>query len=462
MKSKLLVTGGLVLGLLLLYSAGDVFAYPWFARRLVDNCNKCHVAFPKTNDYGWYVKATGYELPEIDYTGLEESPVKRFLRYLPAAVRFKVDAINSQPSDMEGDLNIRTAQLISGGSLFSNRISWWFHKHLIENNEFENLFQGLPHEMWGQYNLHLGANDATRVSVRYGMSELPLRFSPSKTKISEMGYAVYGAMLGQNGFMLSTPQYGVGLKGVRLGGDSFNEVKTTFDLAFVNGRGNFSSSRFDQVFGRVGTAIGNTAVGAFTYLGSTDVPMAMDEHGEEPVPEEHGGPHAEELMSTANTFFRAGFDLDMNVTPMFNIYALGLYGRDSNPMGLQSADAGYYYGGFLGLDYCPGERLMLSWRFDAVRFGGLPAAGADTHDGGGMDMDHGGGAAAFNAGDEGHPHGATGHLHGEMVTTDTDAMVFGVQWLPWPRYYGIRLTAEYRIGFRGLSDKLLTGVQFAL
>lgn len=447
MKHKIFVIGVMIAVFFALHLSTDLYAYPWFARRLVDNCNKCHVSFPKTNDYGWYVKSTGYELPKISYNGLAESPIKRAFRYLPVAVRFKLDAFNSAPSDLKGDLTFREIQLISGGSIFNNKVSWWFHKHMVEDNNAVNLFDGTPHEMWAQYNVKFGQSYVNRLGLRYGMSELPLRFSPSKTKVSEIGYAIYNATLGENSFTFSNPQYGIGLKGLRLGGDNFNEVKSTFDLALVNGQGDFSTHKFNQVFGRIGTTIANTMVGAFTYVGSQNLPMLMEEHteeGEAPADE-----HTEELMTVDNNFYRLGFDFDMNITPMFNIYGLALYGRDSNPLGLQVANSGNYYGGFIGMDYCPNERLMFQWRFDVVRFGSLPAVEHHEHN---EEM----------AMDEGHDSGGHGHMHGELVTSNTDAMVFGFQFLPLPNFYQLRLTTEYRVGLRGQNDLLLAGFQFAL
>lgn len=461
MKNRFALATIMMLALLFVLSLSQAQAYPWFARRLVDNCNKCHVSFPKTNDYGWYVKTTGYELPKMDYTGLEESPVKRFFRYFPAAVRFKVDAINSNPSSMEGDVNIRLAQFISGGSIFNNSVSWWLHKHLVENNEFEKPFEGLPHEMWGQYNLHFGKSNVNRLSLRYGMSELPLRFSPSKTMLSEFEYAIYNAMMGGSSLMLSMPQYGVGIKGLRLGGDNFNEVKSTLDVAFFNGVGDFSSSDFTQVFGRVGTSLGKTMVGAFTIFGSRELPMAMDDHADGDHADEPGHAEAEPAaMTVDNGYLRLGLDFDSNVTATINIYGLAMVARDNNPLALAEANSGKFYGGFLGLDYCPTEKLMFSWRYDLVRFNGLPAADehldehGDEHSedpmDGGMDMD----ADA---------HGATGggHAHGDMVNSDTDAMVFGLQFLPLRNYYQVRLTTEYRHGFGGQDNKLIAGLQFA-
>jgi hypothetical protein len=349
MRTKLLTAGMLVMALFMVYSTSDSFAYPWFARRLVDNCNKCHDAFPKNNDYGWYVKASGYELPEISYDGLEESPVRRFLRYFPVAARFEVDAVNSDPADMKGDLNVRELQLISGGSILDNKVSWWFHKHIVEGNDFVSLTDGTPHEMWGQYNLRFGKSDATRVSLRYGMSELPLRFSPSKTNIIENSYAIYNAALGENSFRLSLPQYGAYLQATRLGGENTNEVRSNLSLGFVNGTADFSSHDFTQLFGRVSTRVSKVMVGAFTYVGSTGIPMPAADHTEvpaeeghadehsEPPPGEHQDEHASEVMTMDNNFLRLGMDFDANLTSKVNLFALALYGRDSNPVGLQQS-----------------------------------------------------------------------------------------------------------------------------
>ena len=467
MKDKFFLVSVLTFVLLLGYNLSDAYSYPWFARRLVDNCNKCHVAFPKTNDYGQYVKTTGYELPEISYEGLEESPIRRFLRYFPVAARFEVDAINSDPADVKGDLTFREIQLISGGSILNNNVSWWFHKHIVESNNYVSLFDGTPHEMWGQYNLRFDKSDATRVNLRYGMSELPLRFSPSKTNVIESSFAIYNASLGGNSFRFSLPQYGAYLNATRLGGENTNEVKSNLSLGLVNGTADFSSHDFTQVFGRVSTTVSKVMLGAFTYVGSGNILMAMDEHNEdqgdehvEDPPADHGDEHgeefAEELMKMDNNFYRIGMDFDTYLTSKFNLFGLALYGRDSNPLGLAQAASGNYYGGFLGLDYSPSERLMLSTRFDFVRFGDLPAEEhadelGDEH-GEEMPMD-----------EAEHTTEAGGHGgHGELLTSNTDAMVFGLNFLPIPRYYQLRLTAEYRLAFQGLSDRLLIGFQYAL
>lgn len=53
---------------------------------------------------------------------------------------------------------------------------------------------------------------------------------------------------------------------------------------------------------------------------------------------------------------------------------------------------------------------------------------------------------------------AAGHLHGEIVRSNTDALVFGLNYL---LGWQVRLTTEYRKAFNGLEDKLIAGLQLA-
>ena len=193
----------------------------------------------------------------MSYDGLEESIIRRFLIYFPVAGRFEIDAINSGPSELKGDVNVRDAQLISGGSILNNKVSWWFHKHVVQANEFISLFAGTLHEMWGQYNLRFSKNDVTRVSLRYGMSELPLAFSPSKTMLSEIPYAIYNAALGANKFTLSTPEYGFAVLATKMGGDNYNQVKANAQMAVGNGKAECSSG-FRNIVGGMYVQIGRT------------------------------------------------------------------------------------------------------------------------------------------------------------------------------------------------------------
>jgi hypothetical protein len=306
-------------------------------------------------------------------------------------------------------------------------VSWWLHTHVVEDNEFVNPFDNVPHELWGQYNLSF-TNGATRVGLRGGMSELPLWFAPSKTKLTEISYAVYDAMVGDNDFMLSRPQFGVAVSGSGLN-DMGNDLTYSWSLAAVNGEGDFSNARFTQIFGRFTKTFANLSFGTFGYVGSQEI------HEEAAVGE---------LVST-DQFFRLGLDLEADIGP-FNVYALGIYGRNSNPSATPGVGAQSYFGGFVGADLSVTERFIVSARYDGVEFSAESEA------------DLGGDGHAHGEDPAGHADGG-GHLHGEMVTEDTDTMVFGMNYvLTWQ----VRLTTEYRRGFSGLGNKWIAGLQFAL
>lgn len=475
MRSKVTFMMAACAALFILAQATDASAYPWFARRIVDNCSKCHVAFPKINDYGQYVKATGYELPELDYSSLLEPKLKTWLRKFPAALRAKLDVINDEPANLKGDVNFREVQFISGGSLFQNKISWWFHKHLVENNDIVSPFDGTPHEAWVQYNMRFGAYRQNGLNFRFGMSELPLRFSPSKTKVSEIPYAIYNAGFSGSSLSLAIPQYGIALHGVRFGGDGYNILNTEASLALVNGKGDFSTHRFSNVFARLAIRVSNSMIGAFGYFGSNEVMPEEEEHGHgdehaEEGTHEDGDAHMEEGLSAEiaimdNNFYRLGVDIDIPVTSMLNISGLVLYGRDSNPLALETAQNGSFYGGFVGLAYCPTDRLMLQWRYDMVRFRHVPElepmnqhSVEGEHSSSTLLKSNNPSARAALANEE---EGSHGHHGGGIITSNTDAMIFGIHYLlPVPNYQ-LRLTTEFQLGFTGRSNMLISGLQFA-
>ena len=425
----------------------------YFARRLVTGCNTCHVAFPKLNTYGRLVKNMGYQLPELDLSQLHEPALKKVTRYIPLSFRGVLDLANGDPNDLNAQLDVRALQMLSGGTAWGNRLSWWAHTHIVEENEFVNPFTNTPHELWAQYNLSFGA-EQNRLSFRGGMSELPLWFAPSKTKLSEIPYAIYDAAVGESVFTLSTPQYGFLVQGARLD-DLGNDLDFSYAVAAVTGEQSFDSQRFTHVFSRFTKTMSGVNFGLFGYTGSQDFQVHQDEHAEEEQAEEE---HAEEThdehgaeeptsLSVHDRLYRVGFDIDADIGRL-NVFGLGLYGRNSNPGPDQSLGSRSYYGGFVGADFSVTERLILSTRFDAVRFRDNEQP-HDEH----AEPEHQEEAAPAHDDDL-----EAGHLHGEIVRSNTDALVFGLNYL---LAWQVRLTTEYRKAFNGLEDKLIVGLQFA-
>jgi hypothetical protein len=396
----------------------------YFARRLVAECNTCHVAIPKLNTYGRLVKNMGYQLPELDLSQLHEPALKKATRYIPLSFRGVFDLANGDPNDLSAQFDVRALQMLSGGTAWGNRLSWWAHTHIVEDDDFVNPFTNTPHELWAQYNVSFGA-ERNRLSLRGGMSKLPLWFAPSKTKLSEIPYAIYDAAVGESAFTLSTPQYGFLVQGARLN-DLGNDLDISYAVAAVTGEPSFDSQRFTHVFSRFTRTIPGASFGLFGYAGSQDFPAHQDEdveekHAEEEHAEEADEEHGEEehaSLSVNDRLYRVGFDIDANIGRL-NVVGLGLYGRNSNPGPDQSLGSRSYYGGFVGADFSATERLILSTRFDTVRF----RDNEQPHD------EHAEQEHDEEAGPASGDQMEAGHAHGEIVRSNTDALIFGLNYL---------------------------------
>ena len=80
MKNMLIKLFGTAFSLLMLSQAA--MAIPAFARKHGFNCNMCHVAFPKLNDFGQRFRDNGYQIP------MQEAHEKTvFETSIPLAVR---------------------------------------------------------------------------------------------------------------------------------------------------------------------------------------------------------------------------------------------------------------------------------------------------------------------------------------------------------------------------------------
>jgi len=226
-------------------------------------------------------------------------------------------------------------------------------------------------------------------------------------------------------------------------------------VAAVTGEQSFHSQRFSHVFSRFTRTMSGANFGLFGYAGSQDFHVHQDEHAEEEhaeeehaeqTPEEHGEKEPASL-SVTDRLYRVGFDIDANIGRL-NVFGLGLYGRNSNPGPDQSLGSRSYYGGFVGADISVTERLIVSTRFDAVRF----RDNGQPHDEHAEQEQHEEAAPAHVDDLE------AGHVHGEIVRSNTNAVVFGLHYL---LAWQVRLTTEYRKAFNGLGDKLIAGLHLA-
>ncbi|MCH7498285.1 MAG: hypothetical protein IH971_10595 [Candidatus Marinimicrobia bacterium] len=399
----------------------ELAAYPGFGKKidasLSNSCGKCHVVYPKLRAYGKTVREIGYNVPSGAF---DDGGLKRLYRSLPLALRGKVDMFNAEKP---AGVNLSELQLISGGNTLSNKLSWWFHKHVMEDNELVSLTTGMPHEAWLQFN----ASDA--VHLRAGMFELPLWFSWSKTKVSELDYLYYTTTTNSDNFgLMAAPQFGLQAYGTfafaAADEDDWGEVDDTnqegynYALSLTNGETAFTPA-VNTFFGRITRKKPDYAVGLFMLAGIQAAP-AEDDHGDDAMA------HAEEQ---GGRYYRLGADGELYLRgDDATVYASAAYGQD-----VERA----FVGGFVGYDQLVGRKIFLTARLDGVRF-----TAADEH--AGMDM-------------TGEEDGA--HIHGTVISDNALAACFGLYYLAMGN---LRLGIDYRYGLTGIDNKSMLQLQFAL
>ena len=412
-------------------------AYPGFGKKinpeLSQSCMSCHVVYPKLRLYGKTIREIGYNVPVNES---EEGGLKKLYRALPLALRAKVDITDDQ---IETGLNAKEIQLLSGGNAFNNRISWWFHKHIVEDNEFVSLTEGIPHESWLQY------NQADALHVRMGMFELPLWFSPSKTKVSEIPYLYYGTTTNEGNLgLLSGPQFGIQANG-HIGKGSAAEDEWgakeddnyaegyNYAVSVTNGETSFEGD-FNTIFGRITRKNPLYSIGIFALTGSGEV-MGMEamDHADEDH-EDHETEAANQEVQK-EVYYRIGTDMDLYLRgDDASLHGSFAYGKDFERN---------YLGGFVGYDHLIKRKLFLSLRYDAVRFTG------DEHHQEDHQNDH-----------EMEPDGhEAAHIHGEIISDNANSVSLGIHYL---LYGNVRIGMDYRYGVDGVDSKGMLQLQFAL
>ncbi|MFQ6607655.1 MAG: hypothetical protein ACE5EE_03850 [Fidelibacterota bacterium] len=425
-----------------------IFAYPGFGKKinpvLTQSCNQCHVAFPKLRLYGRTIREIGYQVPVAEVE--DESLIKSIYRSVPIGVRGKIYLAHTDNGKPRLDL----LQLLSSGTVFNNKVSWWYHKHLydvegdkdnkvIDSDKFVPLNEGQPHELWFQYNY------STAINFRAGMFELPFWLSPIKTKIGESEYLCHEAtgnpdMTGT----LASPQFGLAINGYlgkRTTEDDWGEEEEenfiegyNYAFAVTNGKAEFpkgfdflsdsegSSMDLNTFFGRVTKKNSWYAVGIWALTGKSKIVHEddhdtgdMDMHGE----------------TTANQrYYRLGTDFDLYIRgDDVNLYGDFVYGNDVNRD---------FIGWLLGYDNLVLPKLLGLIRWTGVSFlnGDNPSEIHNEHEG-----------------EDDHTEGG-GHVHGAMIMDNASSLSAGIFYLI---YNNIRLGFEYEYQLYGDIGKDIHG-----
>jgi hypothetical protein len=159
-----------------------LLAIPLFAQRYHLSCEQCHTVIPELNVFGRYFRDHGYQLPLPKHgtTGVA-------LRY---QLEYEKDPVNSR-------------RFSPGGVLLSNvdigAITAFVHYNLGAGGGPSGLYLGYL----ATYNAH------TKTLYRGGLIELPLAQSPGQRLDDLQQYGYYGAHVGLNDLTLASPRWGM-------------------------------------------------------------------------------------------------------------------------------------------------------------------------------------------------------------------------------------------------------------
>ena len=410
---------------------GTLEAYPGYGKKidssLGNSCQSCHVVFPKLKLYGRTIREFGYNVPGTEFP--RPDMLTKIYRAVPIAVRGK---INFFGTDQKSTVSMPALQLLSAGNVANNKVSWWFHKHLVEDNRSVPLNEGMPHESWLQINF------SDKIHVRAGMFELPMWFSFAKTKVSEIGYLYYSTSTNEGNFgAIAAPQFGIQANGTfniaSNDEDDWGEPEDSnlegynYAISITNGETSWKR-QINTFFGRITKKFPGAAVGIFSLTAIQKIaPEADHAHGAE-----------EQAVETeSKLIYRMGLDGELNLRgDAFSAYGSLAYGGDVDRN---------FVGGFAGIDYLISPKIFIFSRLDGVLFTGAPPE--EEHDMAGMDMDM----------DMDHEEEAA-HLHGDVISDDAAGLSVGLAYMI---VGNIRLGAEYRYGVKGIANTGMIQLQFA-
>jgi len=360
MRKILTVTFGLVFALLVL--SQTALAIPAFARKYGYNCNMCHVAFPKLNDWGQRFRDNGYQTP--GQAGLEKTV---FETAIPLAIRTTAGySIYHSGEGTTSGFHLYGLDLLAAGVLHKN-ISFLF-VYTPRVDEPAADFTGPGN---GDNPAQLAAIESANVvfsniirdklNLRIGRFEPGFQLMSSKRLYYILQpFEVYGFVGSRNSYDFSANHIGIEATGRFKPG-------LKYALGFINGSGaNPDNNRFadlyfalSKTFGRGEGQSAGQRFGVFGYLGWQ--------------PADPGEPIVSPLGDAAGqnnrNFYRLGGDISLN-WKTFNLQAMAFRGVDDMAFNDFDPTRDYaFWGGVVQLDCAAlaNNRLVGSLMYNWVR-----------------------------------------------------------------------------------------------
>jgi hypothetical protein len=359
-KKLLTVAFSVVFALLVL--SQTALAIPAFARKYGFNCNMCHVAFPKLNDFGQRFRDNGYQIP--GQAGLEKTV---FETGVPLALRTTAGySIYGSGGRAAAGFHLYGLDLLAAGVLHKD-ISFFF-VYTPRLDEPAADFTGPGN---GNNPAQLAALESANVVfsnlVRDKLNLRLGRFEPGFQRLSSkrlfyvlQPFEIYNFAGSRSSFDFSANHIGIEATGRFRPG-------LKYALGYINGTGgNPDNNKFNDLYFAVSKTFGQgegqsagQRVGVFGYLGWQPTDFT------DPIVSPAGDINGRNNKN----FTRVGADVSLN-WKAFGLQAMALRGSDDRAFNVLDPTRNYaFWGGVIELDWTglANNRLVGSLLYNWVR-----------------------------------------------------------------------------------------------
>ncbi len=346
----------------LLFLSQTALAIPAFARKYGFNCNMCHVAYPKLNDWGQRFRDNGYQVP--GQSGLEKTV---FETGIPLAVRTTTGySLYGNGTGSTAGFHLYGLDMLAAGVLHKNISFLFVYTPRIDEPaaDFAGPGQGNnPAQLAAieSANVVFSNLAGEKLNLRVGRFEPGFQLLSSKRLYYILQpYEIYSFAGTRNSFDFSANHIGIEATGRFKPG-------LKYALGYINGTGaNPDNNKFNDVYFALSKTFGpgegqsaGQRFGIFGYLGWQ--PTSFTDPIVSPVGDANGRDN--------RTFTRIGGDMSLN-WKTFNLQAMAFRGVDNRAFHDADPSRSYsFWGGAIQVDCAAlaNNRLVGSLMYNWVR-----------------------------------------------------------------------------------------------
>lgn len=344
---------GLLAVITMLLLASNAAAMPDFARQYDMTCAACHAAYPRLNQFGEQFAANNFKLPNWrdntvetgdDRLALPDSPPigVRAQAYFQVRDGENIDPVSGETRDASTDFQSPYLIKVLSSAPLSDHITYYFYAIFAEKGENSEV---IVEDAWFRHDDVFGSG----AGMQLGQFQVSDLMFPRETRLPFQDFMAYrmAGITYDRGVLFDR---GAGLLDIGLGFVNGNGITDNFDInspGFSRADNMFDNDSSKSLFGRVSTDVGPVNVGLFALDGeqrSATGPAGMDD----------GSRDVDKQI--------VGLDLSGVYDSKWYWYAQYLWNDWDRFLDQSPGRSFEWSGGFLGVDYIPGDR----WAFSAL------------------------------------------------------------------------------------------------